>query len=145
MRLALPRNWEERTGGGPEPPATLRFRAHEPLGLRAIRKMASGAAMHLSEANGAWSGRPDLNRRPQRPERCALTSCATPRRKRLYVPLPASARRYQAGREFWPPTGTRICVAGRRSARLAYPPSNGKVARPKQCLVVIALCTVGVL
>ena len=94
MRLALPCNWEERTGGGPEPPATLRFRAHEPLGLRAIRKMASGAAMHLSEANGAWSGRPDLNRRPQRPERCALTNCATPRRKRLYVPLPASARRY---------------------------------------------------
>src|SRR3989475_8580022 len=40
---------------------------------------------------------------------------------------------------------TIICMAGRISARLAYPPSNGKVARPKQCLVVIALCTVGVL
>ena len=26
-----------------------------------------------------WSGRGDLNPRPQRPERCALPSCATPR------------------------------------------------------------------
>ena len=26
-----------------------------------------------------WSGREDSNLRPQRPERCALTSCATPR------------------------------------------------------------------
>src|SRR4051794_34928521 len=25
-----------------------------------------------------WSGREDLNLRPHRPERCALTSCATP-------------------------------------------------------------------
>src|SRR2546422_10939595 len=145
MRLALPCNWEERTGGGPDPPATLRFGANEPLGWRAIRKMASGAAMHLSEANGAWSGRPDLNRRPQRPERCALTSCATPRRKRLYVPLPASARRYPGMQGVLAPVGTIICMAGRRSARLAYPASPRKVARPKHYLVVIALCTVGVL
>ena len=26
-----------------------------------------------------WSGREDLNFRPQRPERCALADCATPR------------------------------------------------------------------
>jgi hypothetical protein len=26
-----------------------------------------------------WSGREDLNLRPQRPERCALPNCATPR------------------------------------------------------------------
>ena len=26
-----------------------------------------------------WSGRPDSNRRPQRPERCALPNCATSR------------------------------------------------------------------
>src|SRR3989475_6594812 len=36
-------------------------------------------------------------------------------------------------------------MLGMKPVRLAYPPSNGKVARPKQCLVVIALCTVGVL
>src|SRR5438874_11537426 len=30
-----------------------------------------------------WSGREDLNLRPQRPERCALPSCATPRRYAL--------------------------------------------------------------
>ena len=29
-----------------------------------------------------WSGWPDLNRRPLRPERSALPSCATPRRPR---------------------------------------------------------------
>ena len=34
-----------------------------------------------------WSGRGDLNPRPQRPERCALPSCATPRRR----PIVASA------------------------------------------------------
>ncbi len=33
-------------------------------------------------AAGLWSGRPDLNRRPHRPERCALPSCATSRRGR---------------------------------------------------------------
>jgi len=43
------------------------------------------------------------------------------------------------------PVGTIICMAGRRSARLAYPASPRKVARPKHYLVVIALCTVGVL
>src|SRR5437867_10142319 len=26
----------------------------------------------VNSASGSWSGRPDLNRRPQRPERCAL-------------------------------------------------------------------------
>jgi hypothetical protein len=31
------------------------------------------------EKTWEWSGRPDLNRRPQRPERCALPGCATPR------------------------------------------------------------------
>src|SRR5213594_4900185 len=69
---------------GPEPRATLGFRAHEPLGLSANRKIAPGAAMNpspeplatlgsrVNSASGSWSGRPDLNRRPQRPERCAL-------------------------------------------------------------------------
>ena len=60
-----------------------------------------------------------------------------PARQRQKIPRHAGS--------FAPPMGTIICMAGRISARLAYPPSNGKVARPKQCLVVIALCTVGVL
>src|SRR5437667_12583498 len=49
-----------------------------------IGKMENGAAMNpspeplvtlgsrVNSASGSWSGRPDLNRRPQRPERCAL-------------------------------------------------------------------------
>src|SRR2546426_1831232 len=114
MRLALPCNWEERTGGGPEPPSTLRFRAHEPLGLRAIRKMASGAAMHLSEANGAWSGRPDLNRRPQRPERCALTSCATPRRIPYYNGKAESRERGIAEK-------TRLSLRQKKTSRRGMP------------------------
>jgi hypothetical protein len=43
-------------------------------------KARSGARGTLKNCQKNWSGRPDLNRRPQRPERCALTSCATPRR-----------------------------------------------------------------
>ena len=42
------------------------------------------------------SGRPDSNRGPHRPERCALPGCATPRRRAEYPtatgPLPCGAR-----------------------------------------------------
>ena len=49
-----------------------------------------GPDLHLS-----WSGRRDLNPRPQRPERCALPSCAT---SRAQPPYPtASAVRLGSG------------------------------------------------
>ena len=60
-------------------------------------------------------------------------------------PRPPAPEDTQACREFCAPMGTIICMAGRRSARLAYPASPRKVARPKHYLVVIALYTVGVL
>ena len=45
---------------------------------------------------GNQSGRPDLNRGPHRPERCALPGCATPRCRRQYhtrrQPRPAIVR-----------------------------------------------------
>src|SRR5438034_10539736 len=44
----------------------------KPLGFACDQETVKGAAMNPSEASGSWSGRPDLNRRPQRPERCAL-------------------------------------------------------------------------
>ena len=40
-----------------------------------------------------WSGRRDLNPRPQRPERCALPNCATSRRARVYRLGRSAARR----------------------------------------------------
>src|SRR5438309_1955697 len=60
-------------------------------------------------------------------------------------PRPPAPEDTQACREFCAPVGTIICMAGRRSARLAYPASPREVARPKHYLVVIALCTVGLL
>src|SRR5437667_12706816 len=60
-------------------------------------------------------------------------------------PCPPAPEDTQAYREFLGPMGTIICMAGKRTARLAYPPSTGKVSRPKQYLVVITLCTIGVL
>src|SRR2546427_7938128 len=65
------------------------------------------------------------------------TIIRSPARQRQKIPRHAGS--------FAPPMGTIICMAGRRSARLAYPASPRKVARPKHYLVVIALCTVGVL
>src|SRR3954468_24099686 len=47
------------------------------VGARRRSAAARNAATHLT------SGRPDLNRGPHRPERCALPGCATPRRRRL--------------------------------------------------------------
>src|SRR6185437_15370668 len=45
-------------------------------------KMRTFIGLHSLSA-GAWSGRPDLNRRPSAPKADALPDCATPRRKRL--------------------------------------------------------------
>src|SRR6185312_13687526 len=39
------------------------------------------------------SGRPDLNRGPHRPERCALPGCATPREERIVAEGGGAARR----------------------------------------------------
>src|SRR5215469_16849525 len=52
----------------------------------------------LSLWRGAWSGRPDLNRRPSAPKADALPDCATPRAaKRLmtrgYLPAPGPRRK----------------------------------------------------
>lgn len=48
-------------------------------------------ARHLLNPTASQSGRPDLNRGPHRPERCALPGCATPRRRAKY-PTPARSR-----------------------------------------------------
>src|SRR5918996_884632 len=51
--------------------------AHQVLELGQVHRVAS-----------SWSGRRDLNPRPQRPERCALPSCATSRRaQRAHRPI----------------------------------------------------------
>lgn len=47
----------------------------------------TGPDLHCS-----WSGWPDLNRRPLRPERSALPSCATPRAAQKYYPTPGPTR-----------------------------------------------------
>src|SRR5450755_2099060 len=46
-------------------------------------RRSSPAATKRPRVSGAFliSGRPDLNRGPHRPERCALPGCATPRRR----------------------------------------------------------------
>jgi hypothetical protein len=65
-----------------------------------------------------WSGWPDLNRRPLRPERSALPSCATPRdRSRSLVHLPVDTVTYfglLAVRRATPRPG--CCRAGRVGA-----------------------------
>jgi hypothetical protein len=43
----------------------------------------SGASEETPDLRLLQSGRRDLNPRPQRPERCALPSCATSRRARV--------------------------------------------------------------
>ena len=64
------------------PPSAAFGRSHLPR-LAAARR---GRAGYYGEKPtgfpvgfSLWSGRPDLNRRPHRPERCALPSCATSR------------------------------------------------------------------
>ncbi len=60
--------------------------SHEPLRCSCPREqtVTHGWEIAGARARGSWSGRRDLNPRPQRPERCALTSCATPRRTPYY-------------------------------------------------------------
>ena len=63
------------SGGGYRDPAPL------PAPMARSRRYAP-----LSRQPHRQSGRPDLNRRPHRPERCALPGCATPRRAGILGP-----------------------------------------------------------
>ena len=48
---------------------------------RRSRRSPTGADGDRWSHRWVWSGREDLNLRPQRPERCALPNCATPRQE----------------------------------------------------------------
>ena len=50
-----------------------------PVGPRDRARDRGRDALVPDHLRWIWSGREDLNLRPQRPERCALPSCATPR------------------------------------------------------------------
>jgi hypothetical protein len=52
------------------------------LGAGALAAAMTGGLVGATAAATSQSGRPDSNRRPQRPERCALPNCATSRRER---------------------------------------------------------------
>ncbi len=66
-----------------------------------------------------WSGRRDLNPRPQRPERCALPSCATSRAVRQSSGSPRSAGPGGRARApaAWPRAGRRTGTARTCSSR----------------------------
>src|SRR5206468_6160576 len=132
--------------GGPEPRATLGFRAHEPLGLPANREDGKWRCHEPERSEWFMVGEAGFEpatsaSRTLRAKPAALL----PDGNDYTSPCPPAPEDTQACREFCAPMGTIICMAGRRSARLAYPASPRKVARPKHYLVVIALYTVGVL
>ena len=55
-------------------------------------KLPVGGLCRPPDLAPTWSGREDLNLRPQRPERCALPGCATPRRQ-IWILAKASRSR----------------------------------------------------
>ncbi len=91
----------------------MRYATHTRCRYPRSRRSPTGAAGDRWSHRWVWSGREDLNLRPQRPERCALPNCATPRLKG-----PPRHRRsrgigiigHQGGgfacRSYRPPTGT---------------------------------------
>ncbi len=57
----------------------MRYAAHTRCRYPRSRRSPTGADGDRWSHRWVWSGREDLNLRPQRPERCALPNCATPR------------------------------------------------------------------
>ncbi len=57
------------------------IRTHTRCRYPRSRRSPTGADGDRWSHRWVWSGREDLNLRPQRPERCALPNCATPRLK----------------------------------------------------------------
>ena len=79
---------EERARSGHHPPGrrtgcrtTARDRGYRDH--RDLRQQDSSHGRDPGRGSEVWSGRRDLNPRPQRPERCALPNCATSRRARV--------------------------------------------------------------
>src|SRR4051794_23388921 len=70
----------------------------------------------------AKSGRPDLNRGPHRPERCALPGCATPRRWPSVLPTLGARERQHDGMD-----GPGARVAEERADRREGPAGEPEV------------------
>jgi hypothetical protein len=77
LELEIPERGAALVPGGPSGPLFE-------FGVGELHVDVTARALPCDEwGEEAQSGRPDLNRGPHRPERCALPGCATPREERI--------------------------------------------------------------